>query len=125
MVIVTLQGKDFFGLTIGNMPKHYLEQAILLASQIADIYWPSVVVVGTTLLMMLLWPRLKTPVPAHLPAIMVGSVVTLLLGYRCTTLIDQYMQFQPLKTLAKAMVQPIDGVFRLYPRLSDAIQTNQ
>ena len=30
------------------------------------------------------------------------------------------VQFQPLKALAKAHIEPIDGVFRLYPQLQDA-----
>jgi SulP family sulfate permease len=32
------------------------------------------------------------------------------------------LQFQPLRTLAKAGVTPIDGVFRLYPTLDDACE---
>lgn len=32
------------------------------------------------------------------------------------------LQFQPLKTLTKAKIKPIDGVFRLYPRLGNALQ---
>jgi SulP family sulfate permease len=33
------------------------------------------------------------------------------------------VQFQPLKTLAKANIKSIEGVFRLYPRLGDALET--
>lgn len=32
------------------------------------------------------------------------------------------VQFQPLKTLTKARIKPIEGIFRLYPRLGDALQ---
>jgi SulP family sulfate permease len=32
------------------------------------------------------------------------------------------LQFQPLKTLAKANIKPIEGIFRLYPRLDNALQ---
>jgi hypothetical protein len=31
------------------------------------------------------------------------------------------MQFQPLRTLAKAKVRPIDGVLSFYPTLADAL----
>ena len=32
------------------------------------------------------------------------------------------LQFQPLKTLTKANIKPIEGIFRLYPRLDNALQ---
>jgi SulP family sulfate permease len=80
VVIATLQIKDFFGLPIAAMPEHYLEKINILAQAMPQIHWPSVVVASTTLLVMLLWPRLKTPVPAHLPAVIVGSVVAVLMA---------------------------------------------
>ena len=39
-----------------------------------------------------------------------------------TQLIFNDVQFQVLRTLAKADIQAIDGVFRLYPRLGDAVR---
>src|SRR5690606_38595326 len=44
---------------------------------IPQSHWPSVLVATTTLAVMLLWPRLKTPVPAHLPAIIIASLLAL------------------------------------------------
>src|SRR5690606_17488546 len=38
---------------------------------------PSLAVASVTLATMLLWPRLRTPVPAHLPALLVGTGVAL------------------------------------------------
>lgn len=80
VVIATLQIKDFFGLPIESMPEHYIEKVTLLAQSFGHLHWPSVLVAVITLATMLLWPRLKTPVPAHLPAVIIGSLVALLLN---------------------------------------------
>ncbi len=75
VVIATLQIKDFLGLPIATMPEHYWEKVGLLARSLGHIHWPSLLVALFTLAVMLLWPRLKTPIPAHLPAVIAGSLV--------------------------------------------------
>lgn len=75
VVIATLQIKDLFGLPLAALPEHYTDKLQLLLSSLPQSHWPSLVVAATTLALMLLWPRLKTPVPAHLPAVIVGSLV--------------------------------------------------
>jgi SulP family sulfate permease len=81
VVIATLQIKDLFGLQLENMPEHYIEKlhAILLAAETA--HWPSVVVAAVTLLTMLKWSKFSTAIPAHLPAVMIGTLTALLLGW--------------------------------------------
>jgi SulP family sulfate permease len=80
VVIATLQIKDFFGLQFAALPEHYLEKLWLLIQNLPDFYWPSFVVAAATLAIMLLWPLLKLPVPPHLPALIVGTLVALLLN---------------------------------------------
>lgn len=80
VVIATLQVKDLFGLPIAVMPEHYIDKIQLLALNLSSAAWPSMVVAGLTLAVMLLWPRLKTPVPPHLPAVVVGALVALWLN---------------------------------------------
>ncbi|WP_067521497.1 C4-dicarboxylic acid transporter DauA [Endozoicomonas ascidiicola] len=80
VVIATLQLPDFFGLSLGSLPEHYWEKVALIANGLPDAHWPSVLVAGATLIVMLLWPRLKLPVPAHLPAVILGSLVAIVLG---------------------------------------------
>lgn len=80
VVIATLQIKDFFGLQLPEMPEHYLEKLWLLIQSLPDFYWPSFVVAAATLAIMLLWPLLKLPVPPHLPALIVGALIALLLN---------------------------------------------
>ncbi len=81
VVIATLQVKDFLGLPIKAMPEHYLDKLSLLAQNISHTHWPSLLVATLTLGTMLLWPRLKTPVPAHLPAVVIGSLLALALNH--------------------------------------------
>lgn len=80
VVIATLQIKDFFGLPLSTIPEHYVEKLWLLAQHMPDFHWPSVAVASMTLAVMLLWPLLKTPVPPHLPALVVGTLVALVLN---------------------------------------------
>ncbi len=80
VVIVTLQLKDLFGLPIEVMPEHFIDKLQVLTEQAGAVHLPSVAVAALTLAVMLLWPRLRTPVPAHLPAILLASLAALLLA---------------------------------------------
>jgi SulP family sulfate permease len=75
VVIAILQVKDFFGLTITAMPENFSGKIMVLTEALPDFsLWPLIVGV-VTLTVMLLWPRLKTSIPAHLPAVIVGSLI--------------------------------------------------
>ncbi len=80
VVIATLQIKDLLGLPLAAMPEHYVDKIHLLAQSIQLIHWPSVTVAMVTLAVMLLWPRLKTAIPAHLPAVVLGALLALALN---------------------------------------------
>lgn len=80
VVIATLQVKDLFGVTILDMPESYIGKIQALMTALPDWHWPSLAVAGTTLAVMLLWPRLRTPVPAHLPAVLIGGLLALWLN---------------------------------------------
>jgi len=80
VVIATLQIKDFFGLTITKMPEHYIEKFTLLVSHLSGLSQPTFIVGGVSLLIIFLWPKLKTPVPAHLPAVIIGSLLAFYLN---------------------------------------------
>ena len=79
VVIATLQIKDFFGLNLAVMPEHYVEKVAVLVQQLPQLSMASLLVGGSTLAVMLLWPKLKTPLPAHLPALFAGTLMALLL----------------------------------------------
>lgn len=80
VVIATMQIKDFLGLSVESMPEHYWDKLVLLARLIPDTHWPSLLVAAITFAIMLLWPLLRAPVPAHLPALFAGSMGALWLN---------------------------------------------
>jgi len=80
VVIATLQLKDFLGLSVTAMPEGFAGKIITLIQAAPDFSPGSLTVGLVTLTVMLLWPRLKTPVPAHLPAVIIGSAIALLLN---------------------------------------------
>ncbi|MCG2579567.1 MAG: C4-dicarboxylic acid transporter DauA [Marinobacter sp.] len=80
VVIATLQVKDFFGLSIETMPEHYWDKIAALAQALPDADVMSTLVAAMTLAIMLLWPRLRTPIPPHLPAVLLGSLLALFLN---------------------------------------------
>lgn len=80
VVIATLQVKDALGLPLDAMPEHYWDKLAVLGGALPDLDVMSLTVAAVTLAIMLLWPRLRTPVPAHLPAVLVGSFLALFLN---------------------------------------------
>eukprot|EP00003_Mantamonas_plastica_P003357 TRINITY_DN12685_c0_g1_i1.p1 TRINITY_DN12685_c0_g1~~TRINITY_DN12685_c0_g1_i1.p1 ORF type:complete len:575 (+),score=38.15 TRINITY_DN12685_c0_g1_i1:1829-3553(+) len=80
VVIATLQISDFFGLPVASMPEHYWEKLDVLAGAMSALDVSSTAVAAVTLAVMLLWPRLRTPVPPHLPAVVTGSLMALWLN---------------------------------------------
>ncbi len=79
VVIATLQIKDFFGLETGEMPVHFLEKLDVLLGSLTTIHLPDLLIGLLTLAVLLLWPRLRSRVPGHLVALLVGSVTAMLL----------------------------------------------
>lgn len=80
IVIATLQLKDFFGLPIDEMPESYVGKVTALVGALPDASWPNLAVALLTLAVLLLWPRLKTPVPPHLPAVILGAIAAWLMS---------------------------------------------
>ncbi|HEX5792727.1 MAG TPA: C4-dicarboxylic acid transporter DauA, partial [Rheinheimera sp.] len=98
VVIATLQIKDFFGLAIGDMPEHYVGKITVLAQHLPQFSLPALLVAAVTLAVMLLWPKLKSPVPAHLPALFIGTLLALLLlsvGFELDTIGSRFSYTMP------------------------------
>jgi sulfate permease, SulP family len=73
IVIATLQIKDFFGLQVPEMPETYIGKVEALAQALPSWQWGDTLVGVATLAVLLLWPKLRLPVPGHLPAVLVGA----------------------------------------------------
>jgi SulP family sulfate permease len=98
IVIATLQLNDFFGLSLVAMPEHYVDKVRLLLSSIGRFDAASVSVALATLGVLLLWPRLKTVIPPHLPAVVIASVCGAFLsnaGYEIDTIGSRFSYLMP------------------------------
>ncbi|MGL4468356.1 MAG: C4-dicarboxylic acid transporter DauA, partial [Plesiomonas shigelloides] len=87
--IATLQIRDFFGLSITHLPESYLAKIQVLAHAMPTLNPGDTLVGAATLATLLLWPRLRLPIPGHLPAVLVGVAASFLmihLGYPIATI---------------------------------------
>lgn len=80
IVIATLQIKDFFGLNLAELPEHWWQKVATLASAMPEMDPAATAVALVTLLVLVFWPRLRLPVPGHLPALLAGLFVAWLVG---------------------------------------------
>lgn len=80
VVIATLQIPDFLGLEIGQLGEHFVENLgrILMAVPSLDPYELGIGLFA--LAVMLLWPRLRVPVPAPLIGLVTGAVAAWLVN---------------------------------------------
>jgi len=81
VVIATLQLKDFFGLPVAGLPESYVGKLSMLAEALPQLDWGNTAIGVSTLAVLILWPRLRIPVPGHLPAVLVGVGASLLLAH--------------------------------------------
>ena len=93
IVIATLQIKDFLGLSIEQMPSHYLEKVQVILTALPSINWADAGVGIITLIILTQWHKLRLPIPGHLPAVIVATLFSLLLthfGYAVATIGTQF-----------------------------------
>lgn len=81
VVIAVLQLQDFLGLPEQAMPEHFVEKVTVLVSATDQTHLPSLSVALLTVITMVFWPKLKTPIPPHLPAVLLGSGLALALAH--------------------------------------------
>lgn len=74
VVIATLQLKDFLGLDVERMPEHYLDKLGVLLDGLPSMQAADVSIGVLTLAVLLLWPRLRTGIPGHLVALVLGTL---------------------------------------------------
>lgn len=93
VVIATLQIKDLAGLPIASMPEHFTEKILVLINHLPATSWSALVIAAITLSVMFFWPKLRTPVPPHLPAVIIASLCAWLLqkaGVSIDTIASQF-----------------------------------
>ncbi|MER2602621.1 MAG: SulP family inorganic anion transporter, partial [Candidatus Competibacter phosphatis] len=80
VVIASLQFKDFFGLQLAAQPEHFVERLWLVGQALPGLHPPDLLIGALTLVLLILWPRLKTSLPAPLAGLAIATVLAWLLG---------------------------------------------
>lgn len=80
IVIAVLQIPDFLGVSVPQMPEHFVGKLAAIGAQLPQTDMASSAVAVFTLAIMLTWPKLRTPVPPHLPALVLACVLGVVLG---------------------------------------------
>jgi SulP family sulfate permease len=74
VVIATFQIKDFLGLNIEALDGHYLNKLSGIIQALPSIDWQEALIGLLTLTILLVWPKLRSKVPGHLVALLIGTV---------------------------------------------------
>ncbi|MGN1394210.1 MAG: C4-dicarboxylic acid transporter DauA [Succinivibrionaceae bacterium] len=75
IVIAVLQVKDFLGLTVA-LPEGFIQKVIKIVSSLDTISWGDAIVGFVTLATLIFWSKLKIKFPGHLPAVVLGTLVS-------------------------------------------------
>ncbi len=90
VVIATMQLKDFLGLTVVDMPDHYVERVGAIVQALPTFSAPDFCLGVVALGILLYWPRVGSRVPAPLVALAVASVIPVVAGIDVATIGSQF-----------------------------------
>lgn len=74
LVIAVLQVKDFFGLAPTGAPEHFVDRIGSLVAAAPGARWEEAAVGAGTLALLVLWPKLRTRVPAPFVALLAAGL---------------------------------------------------
>lgn len=80
ITIGTMQIKDFLGLHLTQVPEHYLQKVGALACALPTFNPGDAAIGVVTLGTLILWPRLGIRLPGHLPALLAGCAVMMVVN---------------------------------------------
>lgn len=90
IIILSTQIKDFFGLSIKEVPAEFLEKMLVYFQNLNSINWSSLLLAAVTLGIIILWPRVSKRIPGTLIAIVAATVLASLLDLDVTTIGSQF-----------------------------------
>ncbi|MBU3005908.1 C4-dicarboxylic acid transporter DauA [Paraglaciecola arctica] len=102
VVIGTFQIKDFLGLDIEAMDGDYLDKLLLIVNSLPSIDWQELLIASLTITILLLWPRIRSRIPGHLIALLLGSATAWLLS--------QFIQDFSVATIGSRFNYEINGI---------------
>ena len=74
VLIASTQVKDFLGLETGPIPSEFILRMRVLANSLTTVHWSTVLVSGSSLLIILILPRLTKRVPGSIVALVLATV---------------------------------------------------
>jgi len=77
VVIATLQIKDLLGLPLAALEGEYWHKVMLLFKALPQLRWQDALIGFVTLAVLIAWPRLKTKIPQHLVALLIGTLLAM------------------------------------------------
>ncbi len=90
VLIASTQIKDFLGLDTGAIPSEFLFRIRLLANSLGSVRWPTVLIAISSLLIILLLPKLTKRVPGSIVALVVATVAVAVFGLPVETIGSQF-----------------------------------
>jgi len=80
VVIATFQITDFLGLSLESLDGHYLDKLSGIFYALPSIDWKETLIGTLTISILLVWPKLRSKIPGHLIALLVGSLIAWVLS---------------------------------------------
>lgn len=86
VIIFSTQIKDFFGLSIAEVPREFFGKWLSYLNHIATIDPATTALAGGTFAVLLLWPKISTRIPAPFVALMAATILAQVLGLEVATI---------------------------------------
>ncbi|MEK6265207.1 MAG: sulfate permease [Clostridium sp.] len=86
IIIFSTQVKDFFGLTMKNVPSEFIPKWIAYFDSFNTLNMQSILIGILSLAIIILWPKINKKVPGTLIAIVVATVIALLFNLNIETI---------------------------------------
>lgn len=90
VIILSTQIKDILGLSLKTVPPAFTDKILALWNSLPTFQWESLVITLLTLVVIILWPKTGSKIPGTLAAIIIGTLLTLVLGLDVPTIGTQF-----------------------------------
>jgi len=86
VLIASTQVKDFLGLETGAIPSEFILRMRVLVNSLSSVHWPALLVAISSLLIILILPRLTKRVPGSIVALALGTLAVAAFGVPVETI---------------------------------------
>jgi sulfate permease, SulP family len=86
ILIASTQVKDFLGLETGAVPSEFILRMLVLLNSLNSVHWPALLIGISSLLIILILPRLTKRVPGSIVALMLGTLAVAVFGLPVETI---------------------------------------